>query len=623
MAIRPNPNQPWEVLKAAAAAARLPFDKDTWLNLAFYLDEQYVEWGAEAATILAIPRPEGGENLPRPVQNKIMHFVAQEHAFALDSRPTPDVLPTTDDPVDISDASVSLAYLRWLMDEQNADFDGELADATLWALVGGEGYLKWVYDPERKRGDIISCSPLDVYVDPYCTRFKNARYVIHSQFMDVEQVYDIYGKEIKPSQLSKADPMKAALLRDMGTAPVLSGAVVNELWMKPCRRYPQGLFTVWSDREQLVERRDFPYKHGHLPFTQIGSIPRPGSPHYTCAVKYLRGPQMELNKYHAQRISIRENFANPKWFLDAALELEADPDNSPNQILRGNSQGGQLLPMIIQPTMFPGGDEGAFIVEEMMNTVGLHEVSQGQVPGRVESSKAIELLKESDRSRLAELTRTIKGAVAEGGWQQLELARQFVSEEILLTTYSRDGIAEVKKFKGGQVSPGQRVNVTMGTGLARSRAAREEQVINMWDRGIVSDPETVAELLDLPVGAISPNKAHDIRLARNENFTLADGKAVAPNGWDDHAIHIREHNNYRKSTEFLGLDEESKNKFAFHVETHETLEMEFLQKELQKQIMLQQLAAGPVPPEEKDPSQSPQGIAAEQNFVNRNIQAVN
>lgn len=587
-----DPNRAWEQMLHAAKQARVPYDRDMWLNVAFFLDEQYVEWVGTANTIREIPRQPGFENAPRPVQNKIMHFVLQQHAQALQDRPTADVLPTTEDPMDVSDANVSLAYLRWLFDAQNIDYDAQLSSAALWALVAGEGYLKSTFNARTGLGEITAPSPFSIFADPYATSFSKSRYVFHSQFMDVESVYDIFGKEVKPNSVERVDMMKAQLMRQMGQAPVLSGATVNELWMKPCRRYPDGLFVVWSGKDVLVEPDKLPYDHKHLPFAQIGSIPRPGSPHYTCAVKYLRAPQMELNKYHAQRIAVRETFANPKWWIDSALELEEDPDDSPRQILRGNSNGGQVRPEIIQPTNMPGGDEGSFIVEEMMHTAGLHEVSQAQVPGRVESSKAIALLKESDDTRLAEMHRTIKSATTEMAWQQLELARQYVKEEIIVASYSRDGVPEVKQFKGENAKPGQRVRVTMGTGLARSRAAREDQIYRMVELGIVQDPETVAELLDIPVGTISPSKSHDIRLARNENLTIAKGEAVKPNSWDDHAIHLREHNNYRKTTEYLQASEDVKQKFEYHCQTHEELEMAALERQAMK---AQYLAAAQAP----------------------------
>lgn len=584
---RKDPVQQFEQLKHAAAQARLPYDKDVWLNLAFYLDYQYVEWSGAGSTIQPIPRRMNEEHVPRPVVNKIMHFVNQEHAYVLQTKPTVDVLPATDDPVDMSESQVALAYLRYLSEPQVGDFETVLSESAMWALIGGEGYIKWVYNERLKRPDFVSCNPLDIYADPYATSFSKARYIIHSQFMDVEQVHDIYGVEVSPNETKKADPTRTTLLREMGSAPVLTGAEVNELWMKPCRRHPEGLFVVWTGNRLLVEPQKFPYAHGKLPFTQIGSIPRPGSQHFSSAVKYLRSAQMELNKYHAQKIMVREAFANPKWWIPAELELEEAPNDSPRQILRGQSQGGQLKPELIVPTGMPDNQDGTWIVQEMMNVVGLHEVSQAQVPGRVEAAKAIELLKEADAGRQSELMRTVKGAISEGYWQSLMLAKQFVPAEQILQTYSREGMPEVVRFKAERMKPGMRVQVTMGTGLARSRAARQDQLMLLWQNGVITDPETMAELLEVPVPTFVSQKAYDIRLARSENYEMQKGKAITPNSWDDHEIHLREHNNFRKTQEFLGLSTEVKQRFEYHCQMHDDFQIDQLQKMAAKQAAMQ------------------------------------
>ena len=609
---RRNKTKDLEAMKHAAAQARLPFDKDMLLNIAFFLDHQYVEWVADANMLRQIPRDPRAQRAPRPVANKIMHFVMQEHAYALSNRPTVDVLPASEDPRDISTANVSLSYLRWLAEPQNADFEGELSDATFWALLAGEGYLKWVYSQEKKRPDFFSVNPLDIYSDPYATRFDRSRWVIHEQFMDPQEVKDIYGVDVEATQ---ADNDKVALLREMGQAPVLEGAVVNELWIKPGGRYPKGMFVTWSGKELLVPPQPFPYKHKQLPFSQLGAIPRPNTPHFTSAVKYLRSPSMELNKYHAQKLMSREAFANPKWWIPTELELEEDPNDSPRQILRGSAASG-LKPEIIQGDVMRDPGDGEWIRQEMQDVVGLHEVSQAQVPGRVEAAKAIELLKEADLGRLYELERTIKTSISRGYWQCLMLAKQYVNTEQMVQTYSSEGYPEVARFKAQDVDEMMRVRTTMGTGLTRSRAARQEAAMLMWQNGVISDPEIFAQIVDIPVETVSPQRAYDIRLARNENLVIAGGTgedekpgtAITPNSWDAHSVHIREHNNYRKTAEFAALDGEIKRKFEYHVQSHETMELEQLAKDAEKQAILQ--GAAGQQPVEGEAEEQPTGVAS-------------
>jgi hypothetical protein len=595
-----------------ARRSRIPYDREAWLNLAFFNNYQYVEWVPQSLTLREIPRLAGSERMPRPVANKIMHFVEQEHSMVLQTRPSIDVLPATPDPSDISYANVALAYLNWASDETVVNMDQVVAHATKWALAANEGYVKWFWDDKRKRVGAQACSPFDVFVDPYAKSFDDARYVIHRQFLDVEQVYDRYGVEVQPSAVDTGDASRLSIMKEMGFAPVMEGCYVHELWMKPNRRYPDGLFAVWTNREMLVQAEPFPYDHKEIPFSQIGSILRPGTPHYTCAVTYLRSPQMELNKFHAQMIMVRTNYANPKWWIPSDLQLEADPDDAPNQILRGDSNGGTLEPKIIQPATMPPNDQGAWITSEMEDVVGLHEVSQAQVPGRVEAAKAIELLKEADDGRLAELLRTIGSALSRGGYQWLMLARQYLTDEELVVTYSREGLPEVKHMYADKLDPRMQVRVMMGTGLSRSRAAREDQVMMMWDNGIIQDREIVSELLDIPVSNVSPDNSYDIMLATNENYTMGDSKPVVPNSWDNHDIHRRVHNNYRKTQEFIQLNVKEKQMFEFHVQMHDQLQIQSLGAELQRQSLAAAVASGqgfqtpPQPGAPTEPQAQPQ-----------------
>src|SRR5438045_2893945 len=113
----------------------MPFDREAWLNLAFFLDEQYVDWDTDARTIRQIPRPKDQQNLPRPVVNKIMHYVQSAHATVLSDKPSADVLPADDEILSIGAASLSKAYCTYVSEPTNANWDRQLARAALWALI--------------------------------------------------------------------------------------------------------------------------------------------------------------------------------------------------------------------------------------------------------------------------------------------------------------------------------------------------------------------------------------------------------------------------------------------------------------------------------------------------------
>lgn len=602
---RPNPNASYEKLFQRAKEERLPYDKEAWLNAAFYLGWHYTEWNDKSQTIQqrALPRDPNTRaemRVPRPVSNKIQHFVLTEHSMALNTRPTVDVLPGSDDPINASNAAVLLAYLNWLADENVADFDRVLSEAVLWALCSTEGYIKSYWDPSLDdpaghatgRGKFVSVSPFDLYVDPYAPNFYDARYVIYSRFMDIDHVKDVYGIKVQESDMAADDPSRVALARAMGMGSVLTGARVNELWMRPTKRRPDGMFVVWSGRDQLVPPRPFPYKHKQIPFAQIGSVPRPGSPHATSAVSTMRPEQIELNNYHAMTIMIQRAYASPKWWIPEELQLQRLPNTDPFQVLRGTGSSG-LKPEIIPPTIPPSMDAlGAWVKNEMMDSVGVHEVSQAQVPGRVEAAAAIELLKESDNGRLAELTRTIKKAIAVTYYQQAILLKQFGQPQNTFMVYSREGLPETKQLFTTQIDPAVQVRVTMQGGIGMSRAAREDRYMLMWNNGIISDPHTMAELMDVPISTVAPDQAYDIRQQRNENLTMAQGIFVMPHSWENHEIHLRELNNYRKTPEYAKASPKVKAMMEAHAQFHDKMLIQQLGKQLQKQQLAAAVAQG-------------------------------
>jgi hypothetical protein len=385
--------------------------------------------------------------------------------------------------------------------------------------------------------------------------------------------------------------------------------------MKPSRRHPGGRFAVWTGREELVPVRDLPYKHliedRLLPFTIDGCIERPDSPYYLSPVTYLRPPQMELNKGHAQALMIMELFAHPKWWIDTALEMDAMPDASPGQILKGTSNGiPGLKPEMIMPGAVPQGvyQNLELLEQGMMHLVGQHEVSQAQVPGRVESSKAIELLKESDAGALATLRETMNTATSVGWYQMLELQREFGTDEEAVAVYSRDGLDEVQHWRAGDMKPGYRVRTSQTTGLARSRTARNEAYMNLWREKVIQDPNQLLELLEVP--GHSALRATQIaqRKARSENARLAKGEAIVPNSWDDHAIEMREHNLFRQTLAYEALNDDAKKKFEHHVQGHKALLLRSIQEQAALQTAAQgqpAQAPGPVPPEQQPATQPP------------------
>lgn len=529
-----------------------------------------------------------------------MHFTVKSHATALTFDPRPEVISPNIDAADRSENRVAQAYLDDIRGAAKADWDTVRGDALMWAVVCGQAWLKWVYDRDLGRPSIVACSPFEIYCDPYVTRADLARYIVHAQFMDREQVYDRFDKELPESDVETRDPSRAVVLAGMGYEPKISGVTVNELWQRPSRRYPEGRFVAWTNSGVLLTPIDgpHPYWHKQLPFTQIGVVLVPGNLNHHAFTKFLRPPQMELNAVHAQGLTSRKAFASPKVFIDSELaaSLNSPWSDLPNQVLIGDTQGGNLaLPTIIQPALMADNGFAEYVAQEMGDIVGQHGVSQGEAPGRVDSAKALELLKDEDTSHLSHLRSTLEMSVAKGFNQILQLARQYVKEETIVSTYTRLGAPEVKLFKGEKVTPEHTVRIAAEANVPQSRAARQEEYLSWWTAGIVTDPRQMQELLELPF-APGISSEQDVLAATNENFTMLAEQAVTAHSWDDHDTHIAEHNAMRKSAEFQASSDNVHQMFEFHINDHEALWLEEMRKEADKQAQVATFGQPPVDP---------------------------
>jgi len=600
-------------MKDQAARARNAYDAEAWLNRAFFLGEQWTEWHNN--TIREIPRTPANddkgipdeENLPRPVFNKIQSYIYTAQAETLQDKPSFDVLNATNDYQSEMDQDVSKAFLDWVMEPSNIDWDKQLSVATLEALTTPSGWIKWIWDPVLGRPDAVPV-PFDaLYVDPFALQFKRARYAIHSMFMDAAAAEDMFpGITIDKGDIGHVDEFKTKLMRDMGSATAAQGVTINELWMKPTPKYPQGCYALFTGRKLLKIEDKLPYPHlradgGRLPFSQLGSLERTDSMYYTSPVTALRPSQMVWNKFIAQAIQVQDAFANPKWGIPLELQMKNMPNSSPRQILRWEGPTGVKPEIIVPPNMPDFSRLLDTFEQQMMHVVAVHEVSQGQVPGRVEAAKAIELLQTSDKGRYKHLLDTIDSAVAEGGWQMLMLAREYLPDKTMIPIYSQDGGAtSIKQWRKGAMEPSTRVRTVRMSGLGRTRAQREDRVTNMFINGLLP-PTVAADLLELPRNTFTNPKARDANLARVENNEMAhgapdvenlEGFPVQPNSWDDHETHLHEHNEYRKSAEFRSLPEDNKTFFAFHCDRHEKLWIMELAKQAQRAAAAQGMVPG-------------------------------
>jgi len=229
----------------------------------------------------------------------------------------------------------------------------------------------------------------------------------------------------------------------------------------------------------------------------------------------------------------------------------------------------------------------------MEDISGQHEVSKGQTPPGVTAATAISYLQEGDDSKLGNSVSSIEEGVERIGKHLLEHVQQFWDLPRIVRVVGTDGEYESFQYSGADIAGNTDLNIQSGSAMPRSRAAKQAYIMQLGQMGWIP-PDRALRYLDMAeTGRLYEELQVDVRQAQRENLKMLQGVQVQVNTWDEHAIHVMEHNNERKKQKFESSPPEVMQMFEQHVQTHQ---MAMQQNMLQQQQFMAQGQMGGAPP---------------------------
>jgi hypothetical protein len=304
----------------------------------------------------------------------------------------------------------------------------------------------------------------------------------------------------------------------------------------------------------------------------------------------------------------------------------------------------QPLPLSPLPQYYL--DQQDRVLNDWIDISGEREVSRGDAPAGVTSGTAISYLQEASNQYLTPQFQSIEAGIEKIATQTIELFVQYVDLPRKIRTIGADGAFDTMLLKGADVASGTDIRIEPGSSYAKSKAAQEARVMDMFSVGIIDQP-TASRLLEiggaqkiLDTMNVAERKAQrenikmkmmtveDVEMARQQamqeimtqlppeamqnpeimqEIQNMPAPAIIPvDDFDIHEVHIETHNKFRMSQEYEILPEELKTQFAEHVSQHEQI--------LQERAMAQMMA-GPPPGEEGGPEMGPGAMMAPNGAV--------
>lgn len=543
----------------ACKNARVPFERQWYLNLAFYNGRHYVQPVTVSGSGFRLTSPKAPSWRVRLVVNKIRTAVRTECSKLSSSRPIPTVVPATGEDADFSAAKIAENLLQSAF--AHADFQRTYRNWIWWGSVTGCAYLKSYWDstaddltlmkpaepmvgmdgqpvidpktgqpvlkaqePVKGRIKVERVTPFHVYVPDLLTEDLDEQpYVIHVMTRSPEWVQSAFG--IKPTCDTRASSsiMEASYLVSKGSEEHLDSVLVKEMWLKKGahKDFPEGgLLTIINDK--VVQKlQKWPWPFPEYPFYKYDGIPT-GSYYSDSVVVDLIPLNKEYNKTRSQSIEIKNTMGKPKL-------LYQQGSLNPRQI---SSEPGQAIPYkagFQPPEVIPAAEVPVSMLNELDRLTtdfddisGQHEISRGGTPPQVTSGTAIAFLQEQDDTKLSYQIASIEGAIEKLGKHYLKYVSTYWDEPRLIRISGKDNEFEARLWKGSDLRGNTDVKVQTGSALPVSKAARQAMITEFMQNGWI-DPSTGMEILDMGgFEKIMNELLMDKKQAQRENLKMAE-----------------------------------------------------------------------------------------------------
>ncbi|BCV23295.1 hypothetical protein [Gelria sp. Kuro-4] len=558
----------------AAKTARRLVDKNIKLNIAFFQGDQWTTYDATSGRVVPWMAAKGK---PRATTNLIMPVVRIEYAKLTRNDPSFKVTSTTADLDDVSKAKACKQFLdyKWETDRYANTFKR----ALLWALVSGTSFVKVYFDPGagptlngEALGDVVLdyCSPLEMFVDPFARTLDEASWVIHARVRSTEYVAAKYGVKVPPEQVeSLAVIGLTGESQRMTTEGTIPATIVKEYWERPSPLVPQGRYVVMASNKLLYEGPNPYIDIAPIPFAMMVHIPVPGRLFGESVITSLRQVNTIYNKLKSDIIENTSKLSNPPMFAPVGALLKP-PEFSPGEVIYFNpTVPGKIDQAKFDPYPPQVVNTLMRLLQERDDISGINDVSRGIVPRGIRSGEGLSYLLEQDETRLAVTARNYEAMIGDAMGMVLRMAREFYDIPRVIRILGTNNQREVALFKAEDIPPDADVRVEAGSTLPKSMVQQQQFLLDLWDRRIINDPRLVLRLTQYGSTEEVFNEIElDSSQALRENDRMAAGVYAEVEDFHNHAVHIAEHNRFRKTVDFERLAPERRELFKQHVDKH-------------------------------------------------------
>lgn len=567
--------------------------------------DQYVECNEETGELIDVTP--FVERETKHVYNRILPQVRQlwgelhyPHEFYS--------FPATNEPEDVKSAHMGSIYIEWSNAE--GQFRQKINRAKLWGIITGAVYWKewWNKDAEvefkSSKGKILTeklgttdydfINPFNVRPDPSSLTRKGWRWFMEgSREPKADLEKELGLKEGTLPSAPKDDNTETGLYEksEAKSGNDEDDALVIERWERPTDKHPKGRFIKICGNWLLYDGVNPAPKHD-LPYFFIpGVVPRLGAPVYDSMVRIMQDPQRHFNRYASMIDEHIENFRIKGMIPRNSLrggDLKAWKRAGGIDYVEFDGRFG--TPYLQTPPTLSRDILSwlSFQENEIEQESSVRRPLLGQLPERASRPSGVlfSQLVSRDQRPLYPSLDDMDIVLSEIMSFRLELAKQHCDEKRLLRIAGRDNRPMVVEFKGSDLGNNTDIRVKAGIDIFTNKEKKEKVVMALIEKGMIKDPKQALQMLDYKgVEEFAEDEFVDEKQAERHLEIMKEKSIyISPDPEDNHKIHFKIFNNFRKTEGFEVLDEERKKNILKRIEEHK----KFLIAEQQQMASMQQ-----------------------------------
>lgn len=318
----------------------------------------------------------------------------------------------------------------------------------------------------------------NVLLDPTASNFSDCQWAICRHAMSPEDVKARFKIEVEPDS-SPVNTDVSLYINDSSKSHKTTKNVYIG-YFRPSPAMPKGRYVVWiEDPMKILVDEKWPYPFDELPLVKFPGIERPDSAIDETRVTTARPLQKELNRFISQLSEFRNLTLRPQ-IITPTGSLRQRMTSEPGAVVEFtpiNGLGPEWRPV---PNIGSGiYNELSDIQQRIDRVFNRMPSSRDTLPARVDAGYSIELIQEAIADQMSTEIQGLEDALVRMGTLMVKLAQKYYIEPRLLKIKGSGGSVQVKKFMNADLEGGFTFNVESGTGLPRSRAGRQQRIMEI------------------------------------------------------------------------------------------------------------------------------------------------